>query len=238
MKNPEWKWVYVSLAAAVVFTVLVFTAESLVDCMHGGCAIMFVSIFLAISSFAVSVLFLTRARMMDSILSGEVQLAHWVYPDEETRKSAEREYISYRETNRGLFLVVAFFMVIAIVFMAVFMGEGGMITALVLLAVLAIIAVVSEVAPRLELKRALKAPGEAFISDTGVVYEGAVYPFSSFMMSKTGVTFVEKNPKHPALLVFSFFQLVGVFIPRSFTISIPVPPGEEENARRIADRLG
>lgn len=237
MKNPEWTRFYASLATGAFFTVLFFTAQDIIDCMSGGCAIMFVSIFLALTAFAVAILFFTRARLMDDVLGGKNVLAHWTYPEEETKKSAEREYASYRENNMGLLLIVSIFMFIAMGFMAIFMGEAGLMTAAVLLVVLLICAVVAVVAPRLEYRRALKAPSDAFISDRGIVYEGAVYPFRSFLLWMTRVRFVEGTPKQPPLLVFSFFQIVGNTLFRTDEVCVPVPPGEEETARGIVGKL-
>jgi hypothetical protein len=48
--------------------------------------------------------------------------------------------------------------------------------------------------------------------------------------------FFEKDGKKPAVLVFSFTQSVGLSIRSSFNIEMPVPLGEEDKARRIAER--
>ena len=237
MKNNEWKWVYLSLFAAVVFGIFMVVAGGM-DCMSGGCAIVFISIFLLISSFAVALLFFTRARAMDAILAEKNPLAHWVYGEEETRNSAEREYREYRENNRSLLRVVGVFLGIAMVGMVIFGGEGGITTAVVLFIVFLLCAITSVVAPVLERNRALKAVREAYITKEGIIYEGSVYPFSSFMMRMDGVRYRKRTANIPGILGFSFMQLVGLYIMRPFEISIPVPPGEEEDAVRIAGLLG
>jgi hypothetical protein len=238
MKNNEWRWVHISLTAAVLFILLIFVASGTMDGMSGGYAIMFVSLFLAISSIAVALLFFTRARAMDEIISGKNLLAHWVYPEEERKKSAEREYVNYLESNRALLYVVGGFLLIAIILMVIFGGEAGVTTAGILFIVLIIIAIVSVVAPRLELKRALNAPHDAYITDSGIIYEGAIYPFHSFMMKMVGVRFLKGTYKRPPILAFSFTQLVGLFIIRPFAINVPVPEGEELKAHEIAGVLG
>lgn len=238
MENSQWKWVYTSLIAAVVFIILIFVAGSSMDGMSGGYAVAFVSFFLMLSSFAVAVLFFTRARTMDDILGGKNLLAHWVYPAGETQKSAEREFVDYKESNRALLYVVGGFLLIAMILMIIFGGEPGFETAGILFVVLIIVAIVSVIAPRLELKRALNAPRDAYITDKGIIYEGGVFPFRSFLMWMDGVSYEKETKKHPPLLVFSFIQLVGLYILRPYAVSIPVPRGEEENARGIARRLG
>jgi archaellum biogenesis protein FlaJ (TadC family) len=51
MRNNEWRWVYVSLLLAVVFIIVAFVSGTTLDCFSGGCALMFVSGFLAIAMF-------------------------------------------------------------------------------------------------------------------------------------------------------------------------------------------
>ena len=215
MENSQWKMVYISLIAAVLFIILMFVGSGM-DGMSGGYAVSFISFFLMLTSFAVALLFYTRARAMDDILGGKDLLAHWVYPEDETRKSAEREYVSYMENNRALLYVVGGFLVIAMVLMIIFGGEAGVGTAGLLFVVLIIVAIVSVVAPKLERKRALNAPREAYISDTGIIYEGGIYPFRSFLMRMDGVSYEKETAKHPPVLVFSFIQLVGLYILRPF----------------------
>ena len=238
MKNNEWKRVYISLVAAVLFIILIVVASGTMDGMSGGYAVMFVSLFLSITAFVVALLFFTRARTMDEILGGKNLLAYWIYPAEETRKSAEREFVNYRESNRALLYVVGGFLLIAILIMVIFGGEAGVTTAGMLFIVLIIIAIVSVVAPKLELKRALKAPREAYITTTGIIYEGAVYPFHSLMMRMDGVRFMKGTEKSPPILEFSFMQLVGLYILQPFEINVPVPAGEEPKAQEIAGLLG
>ncbi len=130
----------------------------------------------------------------------------------------------------------------AIAFVALIMmilaGEGGFITGVFLLTFTVLLFIVSRVAPMLALKNALTAPKEAYIAENGIIYEGAVYPFHSFLMRMEGVTFKKRTGKKPAVLIFSFIQFVGLNITSPFEIGIPVPGGEEETACKIVDMLG
>jgi hypothetical protein len=90
--------------------------------------------------------------------------------------------------------------------------------------------------PAIALKYALHSPREAYIAENGIVYEGAVYPFHSFLMKMEAATFHKRTGKKPAVLIFSFTQFVGLNIRSPFDIEIPVPEGEEEKARKIAER--
>ena len=236
--HTEWKKVAASLIAAVAFTVLCLVSFFFIDGMSGGFAIAFVSFFLAISSFVVALLFFTRARTMDTILSDPSPLVHWIYPEEIARASVEREYQEFQARNRAMFIIIGGMLAVVALFFLIFVQEGGIETAVILLAIAALLFVVSRVTPWLERRRAMTSPHEAVITYQGIVYEGSVYPFRSFLVFWHGVTLHEPEKKNPATLVFSFTQLVGRFIIQPFEVVVPVPPGEEESAREVVGDLG
>jgi hypothetical protein len=236
--NTEWKKMSASLIAAVAFTVLCLVSYFFIDGMSGGFAIAFVSFFLAISSFVAALLFFTRARSMDTIIFDPSPLAHWIYPEEMARASVEREYQEFKERNHAMFIIIGGMLAVVALFFLIFVQEGGLETAVILLAIAALLFVVSRVTPWLERRRAMTSPHEAVITHQGIVYEGSVYPFRSFLVFWHGVTLQEPKKKIPATLVFSFTQLVGRFIIQPFDVVVPVPAGEEERAGRIVQQLG
>ncbi len=236
--NNEWKKVAISILAAVVFTATCLVSPAVIDGMNGGYALSFISLFLAVSSVAVALLYLHRARVMDGILTDPNLLVHWIYGEEMAGKSVEREYRDYLERNRIMFIVIGGMLVLVSLFFMIFMGEDGLLTGIFLLAFAGFLFIVSRVAPWLERRRAMGASHDAFIARSGIIYEGGVYPFRMFMGSWNGVVLRNANKKSPAILVFSFSQMNGRFIIQSFDIVIPVPPGEEENAGRIVRELG
>ncbi len=235
MKNTQWKWCHRSLISAVVFAAICISALEFIDGMSGGFAVAFIAFFLAIASIAVAALFFSRAKLMDGILNSEGLLACWKYSQDESEQSARREYEDYRERNRAMLIVIGGMLVLAAALMMIFAGEGGLITGVFLIAFAAFLFIVSRVTPALALKNALAATKEAFIAKNGIIYEGAVYPFRSFLMNMEKVTFSEKDGEKPAVLTFSFCQLIGLNISSAFEIEIPVPHGEEKAAREIAD---
>jgi hypothetical protein len=58
------------------------------------------------------------------------------------------------------------------------------------------------------------------------------------MMGMFDVTLQKRTAKKNAALIFSFTQLVGLYIIQAFDIVIPVPDGEIDTARRIISTLG
>lgn len=236
-ENTQWRWCYASIFSAAVFAIICIYAFNFLDGMGGGFALAFVSLFLAITGIAVAALFLHRARVMDSILKGTRLLAHWVYSAEEAERSAKREYADYQERNRALFIIIGGMLVFVALVFIIFLGEEGFITGLFLLAFTVFLFIVSRVVPVIVLKYTLGAPKEAFIAGNGIIYEGAVYPFHSFLMKMDGVTFRKGSSGKPSVLVFSFIQLIGIIL-SPYDIVIPVPVDQEEKAHEIERLLG
>lgn len=195
MENTQWKWCYRSLFSAVIFIIICISASGFIDGMLGGYAVAFVSFFLAITGVAVAALFFRRAQIMDSILNNAQLLAHWIYSSDEAEQSARREYVAYQERNRAMFFIIGGMLIIAALIMMIFVGDEGLITGIFLLAFMVLLFIVSRVTPVLALKNALGSPKEAYIAENGIIYEGSVYPFQSFLMKLNGVTFKKKKGK-------------------------------------------
>jgi hypothetical protein len=124
------------------------------------------------------------------------------------------------------------------IFFIFFIEDGGLETGGFLIAVAILLFIVSRIAPKIQLKSALAAPHEVFIAHNGIIYEGAVYPFRSFMMTMNRVSLQKAKGKDVSMLTFSFTQLVGAFIIRPFDVAVPVPTGEEDKADSVIHVLG
>ena len=185
IRNTEWKRVYASLGVTVVCAIICIAAFTLMDGFEGGFAITFVTFFLVICGIAVAGLFVTRAREMDAIIENKRVLAHWVYREEDARQSADREFREYQDRNHAMFILIGGMLAVVALFFLIFVGEGGIETAAILFGVLVLLFIVSKIAPVLERRRAQKAPREAYIAENGIIYEGAIYPYRSFLMRKT-----------------------------------------------------
>jgi len=236
--NNEWKKAAVAILTAVVFLILCPVFPAVIDGMDGGYALAFISLFLAVSCAAIALLFIHRARVMDGILSDPRPLAHWTYTEEMAQKSRDREYRDFTDRNRSMFLLIGGMLVLVSLFFIIFVGEGGVETGIVLLVIAGILFVVSRITPAIEQRRAAGAPREAFIARTGIIYEGVVYPFHSFLASWGGIRLQNATPRKPAVLVFSFTQLNGLIIVQPYDVVIPVPPGAETIAQEIVRELG
>lgn len=229
---------YLSILTAGFFSVICIAALTFIDGMAGGYAIALVSFFIAVSGIAVAGLFFFRARIMEDIQNSNQILAHWVYSSDMAQESAHREYGEYVERNRAMFILIGGMLIVTALIFIIFVEDGGLITGAFLLAFTVVLFIISRITPRFELNRALKTPHEAYIARNGIIYEGAVYPFQSLMMGMYDVSLQKGRGKKNASLIFSFTQLVGLYVIQAFDITVPIPDGELEMAYGILRALG
>lgn len=221
--------------AAGIFIILFLIGLTVIPCFDGGCALMFISIFLMLSSVAVAgFVFYPMSRAYVAVTSDTELLAHWTYDKDWYNKIVSREFEEHKERNKALLIIIDGMLLLFAIFFFLFIPEGGIETGLVLLGVAILLFFVAKLTPGYYRGRKENMPAEAWISRSGLIYEGSVYPYSGFMYGCNGVTYHEGNEP---VLVFEFFQITGARIYDPFEIKVPVPKGEEKKAMDIAATL-
>lgn len=223
-------WTGVAVVAAGL-TALPFVIG--MDGMSGGFALALVGFFLAITGAIVAIVYGSRARALDRILSGAGLLARWSVDPETRRRAADVEYAEEKKAKAGLFLVVAVITVVIGLVFVLLDREVGWMVFLVLLGVLAIIGLVAWAGPRLRVARSCRATDDVLISRDGATVNGAFHTWRLLGASLEGAELVE-GPPVVLRIAYSAPVRTGR---QSYTVHVPVPPGEEETARRVAEEL-
>jgi len=235
MENISAKRINQCLISALIAVILFFIAMYMIPCFEGGCALMFLGIFLFFTSLAVAgLVFYPMSRTFEEVTGDTTLLAHWVYDPEWFSRIVQREYEEHKERNAALLIIIDGMFLIFALFFFIFVPEGGVETGIILLGVAAVIYIVAKVTPGFFRGRKSGRSPEAWISQNGLIYQESVYPYSGFLYGCTGVSY--QDGKEPALL-FQFYQITGARIYDPFEITVPVPKGEEEIARKIAETL-
>ena len=208
----------------------------MIEGFGGGFALMFISFFLFISSLNIAgIIFYPRAKVFNAVVTDSKLLAHWTYDPALYSRIIEREYEEHKNRNTALLIITDGMLIFLALFFIIFIQDGGFETGLTLLGIAILLFFVAKLAPGFIRDRKEKMPPEAWISTKGLVYEGTVYPYSGFLLGITGVSYLERTEP---VLIFSFHQLTGAKIYETFKITIPVPKGEEEKAKKIPSQLG
>ncbi|HOJ95361.1 MAG TPA: hypothetical protein PK024_00765 [Methanospirillum sp.] len=235
MKNSSTDRIIQCFLFAGFSLILFFIGLVVIPCFDGGCALMFISIFLFFSSLAVAgIIFYPMSRAFDAVVNDSDLLAHWTYDPSWYARIIESEYEEHTKRNTALLIMIDGMLLICALFFIVFVPDGGIETGIVLLLIAGLMVLISKFTPGFFRNRKAKMPAEAWISTRGLIYEGTVYPYSGFLYSFTGVSY--RDEKEPTL-VFRFYQITGAKIYEPFEITVPVPKGEEEKAKAIPAKL-
>ena len=235
MENISKKRIIQCFIIAVISVFMLLFGVFIIPCFNGGCALMFLSIFLFFSSLVVAVVvFYPMARAYDAVINDTELLAHWIYDPDWYNQIADREFKEYKERNTAFLIIIDGMILICAIIFFLFVPDGGFETGLFMLGFAVLLFIVAKLTPGYYRARKLKMPAEAWISREGLIYEGSVYPYSGFMYGCKGISY--RGGKEP-VLVFEFFQVTGAGIDDPFEIIVPVPTGEKEKAKRIAEIL-
>ena len=225
-------------AAGGPFILLPFLTN--MDMMEGGYALQFVGLFLILIGLVTAGIFGYRAVRLRSIFSGEKLLAHWVYDPAQVEKQARRDRQEIKKANLLLFLVITGFMLACIILFVLYgymsgQGDsmpwfiGGMVGVLLLLAAFAF------GMPYVQYRRAVRSTHEAVIAPNGLYINGALHIWNAPLAGLDGVSLVEDDAE--ARLVFSLRYRTGIGATETYTVEVPVPPGQEGTARRVEEHF-
>ncbi len=225
-------WAGISVLAAFGAT-LPFALE--MDGMGGGYAIAFVSGFVALCGLITVAVYAVRARILGRLLSGTGVLVHWTYPEAERADHTRKELAEEKKASWMLLLLIAGFSLLIGLGFLIADPDAGRFVLLVLAGVVALLTIVAALAPRIRHARRRRAAPEAFVSREGAYVLGMLHTWRLLGAHVEGAQ-VTEGQKPVLRVAYSAPVIYGRFFlsRQSYTVSIPVPRGEEDRARDAA----
>jgi hypothetical protein len=240
--NRQWRWVRLCWGIAALSVVAVITPMiGLVDIYDGGGAMIFVGVWLAVSSSLVAMLLRSRAHAHDRITGAAApiapgqgeHLAHWVYDQPSWLAHSARQSVVELADKWALWRVVAVFcLVIGGFFLIADPTEGGPLVAAVLVFTLVLIAAVIHFGTAARERHNQTGIPEAFIGTDGIWYHGALHVWRGWGSRLDAVSYpdVDGNLR----LTYSAPARHG----RQYqTLHVMVPAGKESEAEAVTARL-
>jgi len=243
-RNREKDGVIVGLLiAAVGVLMLLLPSLTEMDMMAGGYALRFVGLFVLITGVVTLWFYRARATAFARLFAGEGLLAHWTLDAIQVQKQAAAELAEVSENNRGLFLITAIlFVVIGIPVLVVPLWDelvfwNDPIALVIVVGYFAVIPLLGLFAwgmPRLAYRRAVQDGADVYIGKDGVFVNGALHTWKQPFTDLRRVRF-NRQAKPPAL-EFDIRTLtrLGVVHFKTYTVAVPVPAGQEEQAENVA----
>jgi hypothetical protein len=205
------------------------------DGMRGGYAIAFVSGFVALAALITAAVFAARAQILAQLLAGRDVLAHWTYPEDEHADRAQKELAQEKKASWTLLLIIAGFSFVIGIGFLIADPDAGRFVLLVLAGVVVLLAVVAMLAPRIRYGRRRRASPEAIVSREAAYVFGMLHTWR-LLGARVERAEVTKGRGATLRVAYSAPVIYGRFFltRQSNTVSIPIPPGEEERADEAA----
>jgi hypothetical protein len=242
-RNREKNGVIIGLLIMAV-GVLMLWLPSLTEMnmMAGGYALRFVGLFVLIVGAVTLWFYRARATALARLFAGEGLLAHWTLDAIQVQKHAAAELAEVSENNRGLFLITAIlFLVIGIPVLVVpawrdlLRGDSIAMTIVgCYFAVVPLLGLFAWGMPRLAYRRAVQDGADVYIGRDGVFVNGALHTWKQPLTDLRRVRFNRQT--NPPALEFDIRTLtrLGVTYFKTYTVTVPVPAGQEEQAENVA----
>ena len=92
--------------------------------LQGCYAVTLIALFVFLSLLVVAFIFRGRGKKMDKLISGEELIAAWRLNDEKKETYVNHLFLSEKEKNRGIFILITLFMVLSFGLLILFMKEN------------------------------------------------------------------------------------------------------------------
>lgn len=230
--NPLRRNAIISLFVAFVSAAMIFTPAIIgIDGMAGGFAISFISFFIAIAAVTFFGLYFNHSCKLDALMRGNNVLAHWVYPPSYWRTYAQKEYLTEKAEKKFLFIIIAGFALFFGFLFWIFDFEAGFYVFLVMLGLIGLIAFTWRFSAWHNYRQNMNGVREAYITKDSVYMNRKFYSWHAAFTSLDKVTL--QNNCGLNLLTFKYTSKNLKTGPQVYLLRVPVPPGEEETAKKI-----
>lgn len=216
IQNTQRRIVNLWYIISLIFLLGVFLPSLLgIDGMEGGFAISFVAGFMVIVGIIVILVYRSRAKQLDNILSGEGRVALWHYTAEEWMRFAAADFEDEKKIKKKLFILVAVISIVIGVILVIVTQDPLMI--FIIAGIIAIVAIPAFWAPRYRFKKLQHSDAEVLIAENGVIV-GKMFHLWVRMGARLDKVVIDMETD-PKLI--------------EFTYSIPTRNGRQEEIARV-----
>jgi MFS family permease len=234
--NPPRRTAVIWMAILIVGIIIIFLPTIIgLDGFAGGYAISTGGLFIGIFGLVGMIIYLRLASKLDRITREENVLAHWIYAPDEWKQYTEREHREDAAAKRSLFILVAVISVIVGIIFYAIVQDNPLLIAMIILGIIIIVglaAYFSTLASYLNNKNHL---GETYIALDGVYLNRQTHIWNGLGTKLEEIIYDDDKGINPQIIVT--YSAPGTYNNNSYTVRIPVPPGQEKAAQVIVKRI-
>jgi hypothetical protein len=233
--NPPKRTALASFIVALSATAMIFVPEIVgINGFDGGFAISLVSLFVAIVAAIAGVMYLGYAGKLDKILRGEGILAHWTYSPEVWAEYTQKEYEEEKSEKKGLFLLVSGFALFFGILFWVLDAEAGFFVFLVMMGLIGLVAFAWQFSAWYNYRQNIDGVKETYITKDAIYMNKKLVTWRTIFTSFDEVT---QDKNHGLSMLVFKYTTTSRTGPQTYTTRVPIPPGQEENAKNIMQQI-
>jgi membrane protein YdbS with pleckstrin-like domain len=229
-RNPQRQISHAWMVMTILFTLLIFLPSIAgIDGMNGGYAISFVSFFMVIMSIIIVLIYRSRAKQLDSILSGKGVVAVWKYQAYEWQEFSRADLEAEKKTKKFMFILVSVIAIVIGIIMWAVMKD--ILVFYITLGIIPIIAIPAWLAPRMRYKKLMNSEPETIIAENGVIV-GKMFHLWVKLGARLDSVDIQTD-EQPAILAFRY-SMPTRNGRQEEVARVLVPAGKMEEAEKIA----
>lgn len=230
-QNSQRRIVNLWLVLTVVFIFLVFLPSLIgLDGMKGGYALSFVSGFMVIMSIIIVLIYRSRAKQLDKILSGEGLVAIWKYSADEWVNFTKTDFEEEKKAKNFLFKLVSVIAIVIGIILWILMKD--ILIFYISLGIIPLVAIPAWLAPRMRYKKLMHSEPEAIIAKNGLIVGKMFHLWVKLGARLDSV--VMNTEEYPPLLEFHY-SMPTKNGRQEEVARVPVPAGKNEDAVRVTE---
>lgn len=235
IKNRQKKIYQVFLGLTLIFTLMILLIIGYFDSIGDWAPpALLMSFFLGIVCLICVFIFYKRSKEIEHALEDQSYIAEWHYSAKKWKEFMNVEDDFRTGERKVAFTFLTVITVIIFMMFVIFAEEAKLAMFLVMLGLILVYAMAAFIVPYLIRHFRKIEDVTVLILHKGVLLNKQFHSWD-FPMSKLASASYEKKPFEHLEVVYDFFDRTG---PRSYTINIPIPEGEDgKKVQNIVDEL-
>jgi hypothetical protein len=206
---------YIGIFFALIFLINILFFDAIGE---WASPIIFLSIWLSLSSFGVSLIFKKRAKNIDNAISNSEIIAEWDIDKKEWETFKNHESLIRKSEKKAAFLILTMITIIVFVPFIIVIPEAKLVMACVGLFLIFFYSVLAFFIPFVFSKFVRYSDVKIVIMRKGVLIDNQYHTWD-FPFSRLKKASVLKKPFNHISIIYSFFDRLG---PRTYNIVLPI----------------
>jgi hypothetical protein len=233
IQNTQQRIVNLWYIITVVFLAWVFLPSLLgIDGMDGGFGISFIAGFMVMVGVIVIVIYRSRAKQLEKILTGEGQIALWRYSPNEWMRFVAADFEDEKKAKKNLFIMVAVIAAIVGVLMTIVLQS--LLIVLIIIGIMVVVAIPAFLVPVFRYRKLKSSEAEALIAENGVIVGKMFHLWVKLGARLDGVSL--NTAEEPDIIEFNY-SMPTRNGRQEEVARVPVPFGKLEEATRIVEHF-